>query len=150
MKLEIDKVKEIISLKKNEEAITILENCKMIIEEYADSYSKNQNIKKESVKRNERINIIDKNSAFSNNHSTAEEKNANTRFIADLTGLFIVITPIELIITKHAKIQKPAISLFIIYYYLLRFLSFNSSCSYLSPISSNCSLLITFSFLDSK
>ena len=32
----------------------------MIIEEYADSYSKNQNIKKDSIKRNERINIIDK------------------------------------------------------------------------------------------
>ena len=31
-----------------------------IIEEYADSYSKNQNIKRESIKRNERINIIDK------------------------------------------------------------------------------------------
>ena len=59
---------------------------------------------------------LDKNSAFSNNHSTAEEKNANTRFIADLTGLFIVITPIELIIKKNAKIKKTAISIFIIYY----------------------------------
>ena len=38
----------------------LLENCKLIIEEYADSYSKNQNIKKESVKRNERIKIIEK------------------------------------------------------------------------------------------
>ncbi len=60
LKLEINKVKELINLKKNEEAITVLDNCKIIIEEYADSYSKNQNIKKESVKRNERINIIDK------------------------------------------------------------------------------------------
>ena len=60
LNLEIDKVKEFINLKKNEEAISILDNCKSIIEEYADSYSKNQNIKKESVKRNERINIIDK------------------------------------------------------------------------------------------
>jgi len=60
LKLEIDKVKELINLKKNEEAITALDNCRIIIEEYADSYSKNQNIKKESVKRNERINIIDK------------------------------------------------------------------------------------------
>ncbi len=60
LKLEIDKVKELINLKKNEEAITVLDNCKIIIEEYADSYSKNQNIKKESIKRNERINIIDK------------------------------------------------------------------------------------------
>ena len=60
LKLEIDKVKELINLHKNEDAITALENCKIIIEEYADSYSKNQNIKKESIKRNERINIIDK------------------------------------------------------------------------------------------
>jgi len=60
LKMEIDKVKELINLKKNQEAITVLDNCKIIIEEYADSYSKNQNIKKESVKRNERINIIDK------------------------------------------------------------------------------------------
>ena len=58
--LEMDKVKELINLKKNEEAIKILDNCKIIIEEYANSFSKNQNIKKESVKRNERINIIDK------------------------------------------------------------------------------------------
>ncbi len=56
----IDKVKELINSRKNEEAINLLENCKIIIEEYADIYSKNQNIKKDSVKRNERINIIDK------------------------------------------------------------------------------------------
>ncbi len=60
LKLEIDKVKELIASKKNEEAISALDNCNLIIEEYADSYSKNQNIKKESVKRNERINVIDK------------------------------------------------------------------------------------------
>ena len=60
LKLEIDKVKELITSQKNQEAIMVLDNCKIIIEEYADSYSKNQNIKKESVKRNERINIIDK------------------------------------------------------------------------------------------
>ena len=59
LKQEINKVKELINLQKNEEAIKVLENCKLIIEEYADSYSKNQNIKKESVKRNERISIID-------------------------------------------------------------------------------------------
>jgi len=57
---EIEKVKELINLKRDKEALSILDNCKIIIEEYADSYSKNQNIKKESVKRNERINIIDK------------------------------------------------------------------------------------------
>ena len=60
LRKEIDKVKELINLQKNSEAIVVLENCQLIIEEYADSYSKNQNIKKESVKRNERINIIDK------------------------------------------------------------------------------------------
>ncbi len=60
LKLEIDKVKELIISKNNDEAITILDNCKIIIEEYADSYSKNQGIKKESVKRNERIKTIEK------------------------------------------------------------------------------------------
>ena len=60
LNLEIDKVKEFINLEKKEDAIQVLNNCKLIIEEYADSYSKNQNIKKESIKRNQRINIIDK------------------------------------------------------------------------------------------
>ena len=60
LKLEIDQVKELINLKKNNEAIITLDNFKIIIDEYADSYSKNQNIKKESVKRNERISVIDK------------------------------------------------------------------------------------------
>ena len=59
LKVEIDKVKELINAHKNDEAITILDNCKIIIEAYADSYSKNQNIKNESVKRKERIEIID-------------------------------------------------------------------------------------------
>ena len=57
---EIDKIKELINSQKNSEAITVLDNCRIIIEDYADNYSKNQHIKKESVKRNERINIIDK------------------------------------------------------------------------------------------
>ena len=60
LKLEIDKIKELINSQKNEEAITVLDNCKITIEEYAETYSKNQNIKKESIKRNQRINIIDK------------------------------------------------------------------------------------------
>ena len=60
LRKEIDKVKELINLQKNSEAIVVLENCQLIIEEYADSFSKNQNIKKDSVKRNERISIIDK------------------------------------------------------------------------------------------
>ena len=59
LKIEIDRVKELINAQKNDEAINVLDNCKIIIEAYADSYSKNQNIKKESVKRNERIKIIE-------------------------------------------------------------------------------------------
>ena len=60
LKFEIEKVKVLINSQKNSEAITVLDNCNIIIDEYADSYSKNQNIKKESVKRNQRINIIEK------------------------------------------------------------------------------------------
>ena len=57
---EINKVKELISSQKKTEAINVLDSCKSFIEIYAESYSKNQNIKKESVKRNQRIGIIDK------------------------------------------------------------------------------------------
>ena len=51
-----------------------LDNFKSIIEEYAESYSKNQNIKKESIKRNERINIIDKEIESWKNLLTNSEK----------------------------------------------------------------------------
>ncbi len=87
--LQLDKAKNLISEGKDQEAISELEECKTnlsfmnmkmkeidndnlisnlsskneLIKEmqdnYAESYSKNQNIKKESVKRNERIKIID-------------------------------------------------------------------------------------------
>jgi chromosome segregation protein len=57
---EIDKVKELVNAQKNDEAIAVLDNFKTIIEVYADSYSKNQNIKNESIKRKERINTIGK------------------------------------------------------------------------------------------
>ena len=77
LKIEIDKVKELINLQKNSEAITVLDNCKITIEEYADSYSKNQNIKKESVKRNERINIIDKEKESWKNLLSNSEKMVN-------------------------------------------------------------------------
>ena len=49
-----------INLEKKEDAIKTLNSCEVIIEKYANSYSKNQIIKKESIKRSERINIIDK------------------------------------------------------------------------------------------
>ena len=60
LEIEINKIKELINLKKNEEAITALDDYKIIIEEYAENFSQNQNIKKESIKRSERINIIEK------------------------------------------------------------------------------------------
>ncbi len=60
LNIEIDKIKELINNQKKDEAIAILDNCKIVIEEYADSFSKNQSIKQQSVKRNERIKIIEK------------------------------------------------------------------------------------------
>ena len=88
-KVQLDKAKSLIAENKGKEAIAVLEECKTnlsfismkikdiendnlisnlnskneIIKKmqdgYAETYSKNQNIKKESVKRNERIKIID-------------------------------------------------------------------------------------------
>ena len=57
---EIFKVKQLINENKNNEAMLALEDFKSTINFYAESYSKNQNIKKESIKRKERINIIEK------------------------------------------------------------------------------------------
>ena len=48
-----------VNAQKNDEAIAALDNFKTIIEIYADSYSKNQNIKNESIKRKQRISAID-------------------------------------------------------------------------------------------
>jgi len=59
LNIEIEKIKELINSNKNQEAISSFDNFKIYIDEYASSYSKNENIKKESVKRNERIKIID-------------------------------------------------------------------------------------------
>ena len=60
LKTEIEKIRNLISSQNNDEAINALNTFENSIERYADSYSQNQNIKKESVKRNERINIVDK------------------------------------------------------------------------------------------
>ena len=56
---EIENIKELIKSNKNGEAIFLLDECKNLIEEYADSYSRNQNIKKDSIKRSQRIKTID-------------------------------------------------------------------------------------------
>ena len=58
--MELEKVKELINQNNIKDTINVLDHFKIFIDEYAESYSKNQNIKNESVKRNERINIIDK------------------------------------------------------------------------------------------
>ena len=60
LKNEIENIKNLVSSKQNDEAINALSNFSNIIDDYAESYSKNQNIKKESVKRSERINVIEK------------------------------------------------------------------------------------------
>ncbi len=59
LRLEIEKIKELINSQKNNEAILALDNSKLIIESYAESYSKNQNIKNESIKRKQRIGSIE-------------------------------------------------------------------------------------------
>ena len=56
---EIENIKELIKTNKNGEAILLLDECKNLIEEYADSYSRNQNIKKDSIKRSQRIKTIE-------------------------------------------------------------------------------------------
>ena len=56
---EIENIKELIKSNKNGEAILLLDECKNLIEEYADSYSRNQSIKKDSIKRSQRIKTID-------------------------------------------------------------------------------------------
>ena len=58
--MELEKAKELINQNNIKDTINVLDHFKIFIDEYAESYSKNQNIKNESVKRNERINIIDK------------------------------------------------------------------------------------------
>ncbi len=56
---EIENIKELIKSNKNGDAILLLDECKNLIEEYADSFSRNQNIKKDSIKRSQRIKTIE-------------------------------------------------------------------------------------------
>ena len=56
---EFDNLKNLIKSSKNQEALLTLENFKSLIEGYADSYSKNQNIKKDSIKRSARTKNIE-------------------------------------------------------------------------------------------
>ena len=56
---EFDNLKNLIKSSKNQEALLTLENFKSLIESYADSFSKNQNIKKDSIKRSARTKNIE-------------------------------------------------------------------------------------------
>ena len=49
--MELEKVKELINQNNIKDTINVLDHFKIFIDEYADSYSKNQNIKNRSVKR---------------------------------------------------------------------------------------------------
>ncbi len=78
---EIEKIKALVNSKQNDEAVNSLNNLEKIIDKYADSYGKNQNIKEESVKRNERIKIIEKEIESWKNLLSNSEKMVN-----ELTG----------------------------------------------------------------
>ena len=74
LKNEIENIKKLISSNQNESALEALVIFEKSIENYADSYSQNKNIKKESIKRNERIKIIDKEiESWKNLHSNSEK-----------------------------------------------------------------------------
>ncbi len=107
IKNQIELVKKLISENRNNEAIKFLDECKISLsyltmkikeiegentvsiltskseqirnlqDEYAETYSKNQNIKKESVKRKERINTIDQEFESWQNLLTNSEKMVN-------------------------------------------------------------------------
>ena len=77
LKREIENLKKFISSDQNQEAINSLNNFENIIDVYANSYSKNQNIKNESIKRNERIKIIDKEIGSWKNLLSNSEKMVN-------------------------------------------------------------------------
>ena len=77
LKSEIEVIRNFISSNQNQEAIKALNFFEASIEKYADSYSMNQNIKRESIKRNERINIIEKEIESWKNLLTNSEKMVN-------------------------------------------------------------------------
>ena len=107
---EIDKVKELVNAQKNDEAIAVLDNFKTIIETYADSYSKNQNIKNESIKRKERISAIDteieswKNLKFNSEKMSKELHERIDKVKNDLEN--IIKLPEEISIKKGRLMQN--------------------------------------------
>ena len=59
LELEIKKIIDLVKSNNNTDSISKLENLKNIIENYAITYSENQNIKKDSIKRKHRIKNIE-------------------------------------------------------------------------------------------
>ena len=97
---EIRKIKTLISSNQSDSAIDSLNDLEKIIDKYADSYSKNQNIKKESIKRNERIKIIEKEIESWKNLLSNSEKMVN-----ELTGRKNNLTNQLEILDNQPKIQ---------------------------------------------
>ena len=97
---EIRKIKTLISSNQSDSALDSLNDLEKIIDKYADSYSKNQNIKKESVKRNERIKIIEKEIESWKNLLSNSEKMVN-----ELTGRKNNLTNQLEILDNQPKIQ---------------------------------------------
>ena len=97
---EIGKIKTLISSNQNDSALDSLNDLEKIIDKYADSYSKNQNIKKESIKRNERIKIIEKEIESWKNLLSNSEKMVN-----ELTGRKNNLTNQLEILDNQPKIQ---------------------------------------------
>ena len=64
------------------------------------------------------MSIIDKNSAPSRSHRTADKKNEKTKLIADKTGFEDVITLIDVIINNELQIKKVISSTFMMYFFL--------------------------------
>ncbi len=60
LKFCINKIKELINLNKRQDALKEIEKLEVVVQSYAEDYSKNQNVKNESIKRSERIENIDK------------------------------------------------------------------------------------------
>ena len=97
---EIGKIKTLINSNQNDTALDSLNDLEKIIDKYADSYSKNQNIKKESIKRNERIKIIEKEIESWKNLLSNSEKMVN-----ELTGRKNNLTNQLEILDNQPKIQ---------------------------------------------
>ena len=90
---QLDDIKELIKSNKNDNAIDTLESTKKLIDNYAESFSKNQIIKKDSIKRSERIKTIEieifswKNLLIKSEKMLIDLGNRKSKFIEKLSEL---------------------------------------------------------------